>query len=346
MIQRIVVENFTAFQKLEATFSPGINVLIGKNGAGKTHLMKLAYAIRSVNTRSDEKCGEKTERAIAKKLQGVFKPDKRIGRLCRDPGGKASITAAFGCDRGISFSIPEPLDEVVVIEGEKYTPFDAGPVYIPTKEVISLFPGFTSLYANRELSIDETYLDLCQALELPRLKKTPPRLEPLVDGLIQACQGEFILVKGRSFYYRPTSGRLLEVELAAEGFRKLGTLQRLLQNGRIAPGAGGPLFWDEPEANLNPGLMKTLVRVLLTLARSGQQIFLATHDYVLLKEFDLQITDKNSIAYHSLYRDEESGQIHIKSTGDYLAIHPNAIDDTFADLLDRDVGRAMGGLGK
>ncbi len=48
MIQRIAVENFTAFQKLEATFSPGINVLMGKNGAGKTHLMKLGALQRFI----------------------------------------------------------------------------------------------------------------------------------------------------------------------------------------------------------------------------------------------------------------------------------------------------------
>lgn len=33
--------------------------------------------------------------------------------------------------------------------------------------------------------------------------------------------------------------------------------------------------------------MKDLVHVLLELARNGQQIILATHDYVLLKWFDL-----------------------------------------------------------
>ena len=75
---------------------------------------------------------------------------------------------------------------------------------------------------------------------------------------------------------------MLEVELAAEGFRKLGILQRLIENGHILPNATGPLFWDEPESNLNPSLMKQLVIILLEMAREGQQIFLATHDYVVL----------------------------------------------------------------
>lgn len=32
--------SFTAFRKLQLDFSPGLNVLIGPNATGKTHLMK------------------------------------------------------------------------------------------------------------------------------------------------------------------------------------------------------------------------------------------------------------------------------------------------------------------
>ena len=32
--------NFTVFDHAEFTFSPGVNVLIGKNGTGKTHVLK------------------------------------------------------------------------------------------------------------------------------------------------------------------------------------------------------------------------------------------------------------------------------------------------------------------
>ena len=49
----------------------------------------------------------------------------------------------------------------------------------------------------------------------------------------------------------------------------------------------GPLFWDEADCSLNPNLMKLLVQILLELSRNGQQIILTTHDYVLVKWFDL-----------------------------------------------------------
>lgn len=73
----------------------------------------------------------------------------------------------------------------------------------------------------------------------------------------------------------------------------------------------------------------------------GIQIFLATHDYVILKELDLRKQKEDSVLFHSLFRDKESGQIQYHSTDEYLQIHPNAIQDTFLDLFDRDVERDL-----
>jgi len=136
--------------------------------------------------------------------------------------------------------------------------------------------------------------------------------------------------------------------MTAEGFRKIGVLQRLLSNGSLNPGTSGPLLWDEPESNLNPKLMKDLVLALLELARNGQQVILATHDYVLLKWFDL-LMDKgkgDQVRFHVLSRDADTGQVRRDSMDDYRAIEPNAIAETFNELTREQVARKMGGLGK
>ncbi len=73
--------------------------------------------------------------------------------------------------------------------------------------------------------------------------------------------------------------------MVAEGMRKFGTLQRLLNNGSLTPQS--TLFWDEPEANLNPALLKKLAAVLAVLARQGFQIILATHSLFLMKELHI-----------------------------------------------------------
>ena len=51
-ITQIKLENYTVFDSFKFYFDSGINVFIGENGTGKTHLMKLLYAAtQSVDTR-------------------------------------------------------------------------------------------------------------------------------------------------------------------------------------------------------------------------------------------------------------------------------------------------------
>ena len=82
--------------------------------------------------------------------------------------------------------------------------------------------------------------------------------------------------------------------------RKLALLWLLIRNDVIRPGS--VLFWDEPETNLNPKLFGVLMEVLLALQRNGVQIFLATHDYVILKELDLRAGERPTTSHstHSI----------------------------------------------
>ena len=43
-LTQVKLKRFTAFSDLSIDLSPGINVLVGANGTGKTHLMKVCYA--------------------------------------------------------------------------------------------------------------------------------------------------------------------------------------------------------------------------------------------------------------------------------------------------------------
>ena len=50
------------------------------------------------------------------------------------------------------------------------------------------------------------------------------------------------------------------------------------------------------------------------------------------------------LADFSLSSDSE--EIELSSTGQFLDISPNAIDDTFGMIVDREIEQSMGGLGK
>ncbi len=83
-ITRLKLRRFTAFEDLDFRPSPGINVLVGANGTGKTHLMKVAYAACDVS---------KTGSGFAEKLTRVFMPSGRsIGRLVKRRGESSACT--------------------------------------------------------------------------------------------------------------------------------------------------------------------------------------------------------------------------------------------------------------
>jgi len=48
MLKSLKIKNFTVFSEAEIDFSPGLNVVIGENNTGKSHLLKLAYVITSI----------------------------------------------------------------------------------------------------------------------------------------------------------------------------------------------------------------------------------------------------------------------------------------------------------
>ena len=47
------------------------------------------------------------------------------------------------------------------------------------------------------------------------------------------------------------------------------------------------MFWDEPETNLNPKLIKLVARVIYHLCQQGIQVFIATHSLFLLRELEV-----------------------------------------------------------
>ena len=337
------LQNFTAFADLEVEFSPGINVLVGENGTGKTHLLKVCYAACDVARTGD---------AFSEKLVRVFLPSRRsVGALVKRNSetdvatvaisrGKRTLQAKFSLYHSIHQRLEDYSGGPTGVQSDNWADSSLVCAYIPVKDMLANAPGFRSLYAEREIHFEEIYNDILQRAYLPPLRKLAS--EPLrkqLDGLKQAAGGS-VVIKNEEFFLDTGDG-FLEFTLLAEGMRKLALLQLLLRNGTLRPGAA--LFWDEPETNLNPALLKLTMEVLLELQRAGVQIFLATHDYVVLEELALQQQEDDALSFHSLYRGE-NGDIACNTANNYLGLHPNVITDTFDDLYDREIRRSLGGL--
>lgn len=339
-ISRVKLENFTAFSELDFKPSPGINVLVGENGTGKTHLMKVMYAACAVS---------KNEQHFGEKLTRVFMPSGWApGRLVRRKRGSSECRATvYNEKKNLSVQFSSHLKSLDSPKGfktrgrENWCSGKIQSAYIPAKEVLSNARGFRSLYEERQIHFEETYQDIIRLACLPPLRDSKIQEQKNLLKRIQGVLGGTVYATGFDEFFLKCPGGDLEFSLLAEGLRKLGLLWVLIQNGILRKGS--VLFWDEPEANLNPGLFEVLIGVLLELQRQGVQIFLATHDYVILKELDLSRKPDDKISFHSLYRDKKEKRIKLHSTEQYLDIHSSAIDDAFASLYDRDIKRSCGG---
>lgn len=291
MIKSLEVADFTVFPKAKFDFGRHLNVIVGENGVGKTHVLKLAYSIVAAHWEAGRGRTATKGQAralpthLSEKLIGVFRPDSpgRLVRSGRDRS-KVALTSTRGM-QDIRFTLPAESEGELAIDKMPKGWIPNVAVYFPTRELLTIYPNFVSVYDGHYLEFEATWRDTCSLLGAPLLRG--PRAARVKDHLAPlevAMAGTIELDKNGRFYLHNASGRI-EMPLVAEGLRKLGMLARLIATGALL--SRGCLFWDEPEANLNPTLIKRLARSIVELATSGTQIFIATHSLFLLRELEI-----------------------------------------------------------
>jgi ABC-type lipoprotein export system ATPase subunit len=295
MLKRMTIKNLTVFPEADLQFGKSLNVIVGENGAGKTHLLKMAYSVLAASWEEGRKPNAPTptktvlQTRIAEKLVNVFRPES-LGRLARRKQGRerCDIQLIFdNRDLNIDFSFATNSKSEVSIDQMPKVWSDVAPTYLPTRELLTIFPNFVSVYEGHYLEFEETWRDTCLLLGAPLQRgQKEARVKQLLEPLEVAMNGAIELDRNGRFYLRNASGRL-EMPLVAEGIRKLAMLARLVASGALLD--RGYLFWDEPEANLNPRLVKQVARSIIALSSSGIQIFMATHSLFLLRELEIQL---------------------------------------------------------
>jgi energy-coupling factor transporter ATP-binding protein EcfA2 len=308
MLKRLHLKNFTVFADANFEFGPGLNVLVGTNGTGKSHVLKVGYAVLRSLTSRLYNGGEISLDSPLASLKEIFRPTPNdIAELIRRQANPSQAGVLYELDdERLSPGLLNLSPDISAEHNITLTPSaaaaeisaaNAAPIFIPAKEILTLSwmrPASQQL----RLPLDETYLDLLNQLD--RLPLKQPATTLILGQLTEIIGGE-VESDGSRFYVSFAKQKPMDVSMVAEGLRKFGTLQRLLSNGSLIPQAS--LFWDEPESNLNPALLRKLAIILAELARQGFQIILATHSTDLLKEF------------HILSRQKDAKQLPIKYFG-------------------------------
>jgi predicted ATPase len=364
MLRSLRILNFTAFAQADFEFSPGLNVLVGTNGTGKSHVLKLGYALQTayaaaprevagVYQPSSEATDVITVAAALTRIQEVFLTSG-VQKLVRQPGTglprqtqRASIKATFGqSEQGkLDFYFDDIAQDgrgfFSMPQTARVGAAEEKPVFIPAKELLSLMPNILGLSDKYADLFDSTYTGLARALVVPRLKNPPSYAQQVLREVERLLQGQVEAENGRFYLVSPLGGERFDIQLVAEGYRKLGTLAYLLANGSLSQ--DNTLYWDEPEANLNPALLREVAQLLVLLSAQGIQIIVATHSLFLLKEFHILASEQGAaVRYFGLSAllgepTQVSMRDNLEQLPDIVALDAElAQSDRFQAVLDRE----------
>lgn len=346
MLTQLELQNFTVFRDATFTFSKNLNVVHGVNGTGKSHLLKLAYLLQhGLATPSGASAGTPPtkaalQRALADELVEVFRPDS-LGRLTtRTRGRTTAMVAARFIQKAqrTSFSFHTASKSEVKLDQVPAQWLERPPVFIPTREALTMYPGFASLYDTHVIEFDRTWRDLCVLLGAPVSRGIKLlAVRNLLAPIEQVMGGRIDLDKTGRFYLVDDQGRI-EMHLVAEGLRKLAMIARLIATGSLI--GKGCLLWDEPEANLNPLVIQKVAAVLFALANQGVQVFIGTHSLFLMRELHiLHKTTFNDLKVRYFGLHVEGGEVGVEQgdrlehTGDFTALDQDLLQsDRYLDL--------------
>ena len=226
---------------------PGVNVFVGENGTGKTHVMKALYAVQIALAREG--------RTIETSLQDLFQT-KQVTEVIRITAGEKAIAHVSGlyAGLGLDWSYVIGKDFSSGLPGSALRLRAERPVFIPAIDMMGHTRGFTEAYDEIRLDFDLSCRDIVNLLRLERRNGNSQTLfdEKLDEPLARLLNGKIDRDDTGRFYLVTEAGRL-PMPMVAEGLRKIATLVQLERNGWLT--SGTTLFWDEPEVNLNPVLM-------------------------------------------------------------------------------------------
>lgn len=288
MIKSAQFKNFTTLPNEVLQFAPGLNVIVAENGFGKTHLLKALYCLLKVNG-GKEQSKAALERAYADKLLRVFRPEA-LGRLVKRKQGRERCELALNmskAEQSCAISFATQAASAVQVDQAPSVAVEKTPVFLPTRELLTLCPWFGPLYDNYDVPFEETWRDTVSLLGAPTMRG--PRAEVVARFLapLEVAIGGKVLAdeKTGKFYLQIAGEGKMEMPLVAEGLRKVAMLARLISTGVLLK--QGYLFWDEPETNLNPKLIKVVAECIMHLCAQGIQVFIASHSLFLLRELEM-----------------------------------------------------------
>ncbi len=333
-IKNAKLNNFTVFQEVSFNFSTGINIFIGENGSGKTHIMKVLYSA----CKATESKTSFSNKLVKTMLPDDFKISRLVTRKRGNNTADISVEASSDDEKSkkklqISFNNKTKKWDAEVKGEEAWEKSfnDTSSIFIPAKEILSHSYKLAAAVDKNNVVFDDTYIDIINSSQIDiSVGRNSASKDAMLKRIEQITDGKVVYDERRDEFYLKKGNSKQEFNLVAEGIRKMAMLWQLVKNGTLEKGS--VLFWDEPETNINPSYISVIAELLLELSRHSVQIFISTHDYMLAKYFEVRKKNYDKLLFHSL--NKENGVVEYEQGERFDQLKHNSIISSFNALLD------------
>jgi len=355
-IRHIAIDGFSVFKKAEIDFCSGINVIIGSNGTGKTHLLKFLYSLLEASSEVNyddmakdfSKDSEDSQNNHIQPrmdlLRNCFRPyslEMLLYSSIKKKSRKKRGTVAISSDQFYFKFDVDPIDKISLAEhcGSEYTGINLqSGVYIPAKEMLthSTLYNMNEKYS-KEMPYDMTYLKIIELARRWKLDKIPKIAENIIGKLETLMEGTVVVKEDGSFWMKKSENLLVPFSFEADGLKRFGIVWQLLMNDSI--NINTILFWDEPENSINPEHIPDMLNIFLELQRQGVQIFFTTHNHNFANHLN-EIRERTDIVRFIRLK-KNSDTVAIECADDYDDIDHNPITDGELKMYDIEMKKGL-----
>ncbi|WP_434708901.1 AAA family ATPase [Pseudomonas sp. R1-1] len=283
MLDSVELDNFGPLRRIRWGKLSNLNLIIGANSSGKTFMLKALYC--TMRTIEEYQRGNEQRSAteiLTDKLYWTFQTDK-IGDLVTKSTQGPLVCKVKVDSREFRYSFGKDTSKSIASLENHVAPRASNSIFLPPKEVLSLqHIILKSRDLDKDFGFDDTYYDLAKALRLaPTKGKNHAHFAKARENLEEMFGGKVEFDSSTNRWQFKKGNQKFQIGSTAEGIKKIAILDTLLGNRYLTKES--MVFIDEPESALHPVAITKLVEIIVSLAESGIQFFIASHSYFVIK---------------------------------------------------------------
>ena len=283
MLDSVELDNFGPLRKIRWGKLSNLNLIIGANSSGKTFLLKALYC--TMRTIEEYQRGNEQRSAteiLTDKLYWTFQTDKIGDLVTKSTHGPLACKVKVD-SREFRYSFGKDTSKSIASLENHVAPRASNSIFLPPKEVLSLqHIILKSRDLDKDFGFDDTYYDLAKALRLaPTKGKNHAHFAKARENLEEMFGGKVEFDSSTNRWQFKKGNQKFQIGSTAEGIKKIAILDTLLGNRYLTKES--MVFIDEPESALHPVAITKLIEIIVSLAESGIQFFIASHSYFVIK---------------------------------------------------------------